>query len=80
MKVPGKGQKNLMVASLEVQVVYCGRTPEQAASFFRDAIDEWLASDPNPWRYRDVDGHHFRIRPSRDGGLEIQREETNDEN
>ena len=55
-----EAQQNLLRAFMEAQIVYHGRTPEEAASFVLDVLDEWLASDPYPlWRTFNTDGYTF---------------------
>ena len=70
-----EGQQHVLRAFLEAQVVYHGRTPEQAAVFVLDMLDQWLASDPYPlWRNFNVDGYRFTIKITGPSKMEIHRE------
>ena len=70
-----EGQQNLLRAFLEAQVVYSGRTPEEAANFVIDVLDEWLASDVYPlWRTFNTDGYSFTIKITGPGKIDIHRE------
>ena len=70
-----EGQQNLLRAFLEAQVVYSGRTPEEAANFVIDVLDEWLGSGVYPlWRtFNNVDGYSFTIKITGPGKIDIHR-------
>ncbi len=69
-----EGQQNLLRSFLEVQIVRCGRTTEEAATFVQGVVAEWVASDPKPSRSFDVDGYKFRIKICGPGEIQIGRE------
>ncbi len=74
MFVDDKGQQNIIRAFLEVQIVHCGRTAEEAAMFVQDVVNDWIASEPRPWRSFNVDGYRFRIQICGPGEIRIGRE------